>query len=438
MPATRIACLGLSHRTAPVALRERLSCSLADVHRLLPLMARVQEANGRHDCLAAVQEVVILSTCNRMEIYASLEAGGVSPRVTLTNLLAAVHHTDLAPFADQLYFFQGWNAVDHLCHVASGLDSLVLGEPQILGQVTEAYMAAVDEGTAGPVLTATFQAAIRAGKRARTETEISSQPTSISSVAIGHAQAITGDLAEQQVLVVGLGEMARLALKALRARGVARVAVANRTKAKAATAVAPWGGAAYGLDELPTALAKADVVISATGSPTPVIDKAMVAQARARRADRPLVLIDIAVPRDVDPGAAGLPGVHLFDVDDLQDTLNEALVARQTQVPRVQAIIAEEIETLDKELRELLVQPIIVDLRRKAEVIRQRELERTLRYLRDIDPQTLDHIHHLSRSLVNKLLHEPTMRLKAHASDSDTAEFAAAVRDLFGLEDPPE
>ena len=429
MPPTQISCLGLSHHTAPVELRERLHCSPADLSQRPALPTG---HSGR------IREVTILSTCNRVELYACVDATGPVARNLLVSLLAQMHGMEPESFARHLYYYNGREAVSHLLRVATGLDSLVLGETQILGQVTGAYMSAVETKVSGPVLTALFRAAIRTGKRARAETNISTNPASISSAAVSLAQKCLGDLSERNCLVVGLGEMGQLALKGLRARGLSRVAVANRSRSRAEAAVTPWRGQAYTLDELPQALAAADLVISATGAPHVMVERAAVVAAMAGRDRRDLVLIDLAVPRDVDPAVRRLPGVYLFDLDELQGYLDDSLVARRQEIPRVEAIIGQEIDAFETELNELALRPLIVDLRQKAEAIRRHELQRTLRHLGDVDEQTLTHIQHLSRSLVNKLLHEPTLRLKKSAGDDEAAGYAAAVRDLFGLSEGDE
>lgn len=433
MHLNRIVCLGLSHHTAPLALRERISCSLPEEHGLLEA---VEDGSDRFSGLA---EIALLSTCNRIELYAVVDAPAEEAQRLLIDYLAAVHTVNAGSFDDYLYFHQGQAAIEHLARVAAGLDSLVLGEPQILGQVNDAYMTAVEANTAGPVLTALFRGAIRAGKRARTETAISSNPASVSSVAIMLAQQFAGDLERQKVLVVGLGEMGQLALSALRKRKIANISLANRSQERAERLAAAWHGRAYGLEELPQALATADTVICATAAPHTVVDAEMARAAVAQRKRRPLVIIDIAVPRDVEPDVADVPGVHLFDIDDLEENLDEALAARQQEIPRVEAIIAEEIEALEAEIRALTIKPVIVDLRQKAEAIRQRELERTLRFLGDeVDEEVLKHVQHLSRSLVNKLLHEPTTRLREKATNGQATEYEAAVRDLFDLNPPTE
>ncbi len=427
--ASQIVCLGLSHRTAPVEIRERLSCSATDLNSLLQAF--------REDHSLPIKELIILSTCNRMELYAVVDTETADPRRLLTHYLSEIRGVAAAAIANHLYFHTGLTAVTHLCRVAAGLESLVLGEPQILGQVTAAYTAAVAAHAAGPVLSRVFETAMRSGKRGRTETAISSNPASISSVAIALAQRIVGDLSDQNVLIIGVGAMAELALKALQARGVKQVSIANRSCTRAEAIASKWGGEAYGLDRLGEVLQAADVVISATGAPHLILDADMVGATMERRSNRKLVLIDIAVPRDIDPQVKYLPGVHLFDVDGLQDNLDKALTARRAEIPQVEAIITWEIDTLTAQLRQLTVTPFISDLRQKAETIRQRELERTLRCLGDLDEQTLDHIQHLSRSLVNKLLHEPTIRIKEQAYNGNgrSTEYVAAARYLFGLEE---
>jgi len=428
MLLTKIVCLGISHHTAPVALRERISCALPEEHGLLDL---VQDDSDRFDALA---EIALLSTCNRIELYAVVDAPAAGARQLLVDYLTSVHATDAASFDDYLYFYRGRKAIEHLAQVASGLDSLVLGEPQILGQVNDAYIKGVEANTVGPVLSALFRGAIRIGKRARTETAISSNPASVSSVAITLAQQLAGDLDRQQVLIVGLGEMGQLALNALRKRKIGNIALANRSHERAEKLANRWNGRTYELEQLPQALAAADSVICATAASHTVIDASIVQAVMEQRRERPLVIIDIAVPRDVEPDVGNVPGVHLFDIDDLQENLDEALAARQQEIPRVEAIIAEELECLQAEIRALTIQPVIVDLRQKAEAIRRRELERTLRFLGDdVDAETLKHVQHLSRSLVNKLLHEPTTRLREKATNGQATEYETAVRDLFDL-----
>lgn len=411
-----IVCLGVNHRTAPVEVRERLACDL-------PQLLSVGAPGG---------EMALLSTCNRLEIYACSSASPTAVQHELTAILSAATGVEQEELSSHLYLRTGWDAVSHLLRVSTGLDSLVLGEPQILGQVTDAFMQATEAGVLGHCLTQLFRAAIRSGKRARNETAISANPASISSVALALAQQHAGDLRQRRVLVIGAGEMGRLTLKSLSHRGAGCVEVVNRTFAKAENAAAAFGGAAFPLESLAERLALADVVVAATSTPQPVLTEKLVADALAQRPERPLLLVDLAVPRDIEPAVGKLPGVRLFDVDDLRGTLDEALGAREAEVPQVEAIIAEEVAGLQNSYREMSVRPLIVDLRRKAEHIRQREMERTLRNLGDIDDATLGHIQKLSQALVNQLLHEPTLYLKEKAVNGETGEVALA-REMFGL-----
>ena len=423
MPQTKIALIGLSYRTAPIAIREQFSCTTADIPTThLALDCRFDN----------VRELVLLSTCNRVELYAALNDEHHAHEV-MPALLTEITGVDTAVYTPNLYQHTAADAATHLFRVAAGLDSIVLGEPQIQGQVSSAYAAATAAKTIGPVLGELFRTAIRVGKRTRSETSISHNPMSTSSMAIAQAQRVLGDLRDKQHLVVGLGEMGQLALKQLHNRQVTRIAIANRTRARAEFLAEHINATIYTLDELTSALEKADVVISATSATHPVITTEMVADVMAKRPFRPLVLLDIAVPRDIDPAIQHIPGVHLFDADQLKGNLDEALAARQQEIPKVEKIIASEVNALSAQLRQLSVKPVIVTLREKAEDIRQQELDRTLRHLGELDPKTLKHIHHLSRSLVNKLLHEPTLRLKAKANEDDAASYAAAISDLFGL-----
>lgn len=415
MLPTTILCLGLSYQTAPVALRERLSCTLPQIQ---PLLAHC----------TAVQELVIISTCNRIELYAAALPAPACPRAELIAILAEVSGLAPAEFVPHTYSYADGDAIHHLLRVSAGLESLVLGEPQILGQVTDAHMTAVAAHTTGPILDALCKSAIRTGKRARTETAISSNPASISSVSIALAQQLLGNLAERHILVIGAGEMGRAAIKSLRSRGLRHISVANRTISRATALTAGFSGTGYGLNALPQAIAAADVVITAVSSPTPIITPTTIAPR-----EQPLVIVDIAMPRNVDTAVAHLPHIHLYDVDDLQATLDESLAARQAEVPHILEIIEQETAVLYGQLRELSIKPLIVDMRRKAELIREAELERTLRHLGELDPQTLAHIQHFSRSLVNKLLHEPTLRLKQKAVDDEAVAYATTVRELFGL-----
>ena len=321
----------------------------------------------------------------------------------------------------------------HLCRVAAGLDSLVLGEAQILGQVNSALQKAQAVAMVGQVVGLLFRTGIRAGRRARTETKISLNPVSVGSAALNLAHQVTGGLTKQHVLLIGLGEMGQLTLKGLRARGITNITLANRSRTRAQAMADEWGGMAYGLDDLPQALIKADIVISATSASELILDVVMLAQVMQQRADRPLMLIDLAVPRDIEPAVKMLRGVQLFDVDDLRHSVDTALTARQQEVPQVEAIIEALILEWQQQVQALKIRPVVVELRQKAEQIRQRAVARTLRHLGEVDSQTADQLRYLSHALVNQLLHEPTLQLKRQAGQQQADLYTHLVSDLFGL-----
>lgn len=417
----RLVCLGLSHRTAPVELRERIGA-------LGP---------GAERCPAVVEHAA-LTTCYRVELYASLQEGVDDARDELIDELANVHGVARTLLVDHLYVHAGEDVARHLCRVAAGLDSLVLGEAEILGQVGASYAAARGSGGAGPVLSLLFRTAIAAGRRARAETAIGANPATASSMALALAEGTLGDLRHCKTLVVGAGAIGRLTLKAASSRGVTQLAVANRTRERTLDVAGETGAVAYGLDELEDALAWANVAITATAAETPVVGVETVRAAMSRRQDEPLVLVDLAVPGDVERDTADVPGVRLFDVDDLRAGLDDTAAARLAEVPRVEALIEEEVGAFGRRYRELDVEPLVAEIRRHAEEIREEELRRTMRHLGDVDPEIAAHVTKLSYTLVNKLLHEPTAQLREKADQGDADELAAAVRDLFGLSAPTE
>ncbi|HXF64637.1 MAG TPA: glutamyl-tRNA reductase [Caldilineaceae bacterium] len=417
-------CIGVSHHTAPVELRERLAA-------LPPEWLKGLEAGA-----PTLQEWAVVATCNRWELYGAGPAPAHVMVEALAPALQAALGSDAKMLPAHLYVYTDKDAARHLCRVAAGLDSLILGESQILGQVTGAYTAGVEAGTVGPALSTLFRAAMRGGKRARAETAISAKAASMSAVAVAMAEQQIGALQGRRVLVIGAGEIAQLAVKALHARQAAAVTVANRTRAKAEAILLDHRWRAIGLDGLAAALDEADVVFCATRAAEFIITAEMLARRKPQepRQARPLVLIDLAVPRNVEPGVAHLPGISLCDVDDLRVQLDQGLAARRGAVPLVEAILEEELASWELEMRELGLRPLVVALRQKAEQIRQAEVERTLRFLGDVDEATRNHIQHLSRALVNKLLHEPTVQIKALAQDEDAAAQVAAIRQLFGLD----
>ncbi len=378
--------------------------------------------------------MVIVSTCNRTELYAISSRSAFGD---LETFLAEVRGLERAEIAAHLYRYQAMEAIQHLFEVSAGLDSLVIGEPQILGQITHALELARGQGASGPVLNRLFQAAIYAGKRARTDTNISRSPASVASLAASHAERTIQSLETAQIVILGAGEMAELAVDALRKRGAQNLLVVNRTLQRAHALAERWGAAVSTFENLAQALTSADILISSTGAPHIIVSAALAAEAMQFRPQRPLVLIDIALPRDIDPACAALDNVCLFDLDGLNAQLEQSLSARLAEVPQVKAILAQELALFGEYLSSLEMLPLIADMHQNAEAIRQAELEKTLRRLPGLSEAERARIDALTQALVKKLLESPTRRLHAEASQPHAVEYAALARSLFGLEYQP-
>ncbi len=421
--------LGLSHKTAPIEIREHLAFTPAMLRSALTHF----DSNHSQAHLEEVHEGVILSTCNRLEVYTAVRDPEIAGQAIIEFLSRSCEVTPEV-FAGHLYTRLNEEAVDHLLRVASGLDSLVLGEPQILGQITEAYEAALAQRAVSTVLSHLFQAAIHTGKRARTETGISINPASISSVAASLAGQLLGDLSRCQVLLIGAGEMGAIAVKALMNRGVTRITVANRTFKNGEQLARAWGGRAITFQQLNEGMAQADIIITSTGAPHTILNRDLLAPAMAQRPDRPLYIIDIAVPRDVNPNVKELRHVHLNDIDDLQSLADLNLRERESEIPNVEAIVAEEVDGFMTWVSSLDVVSTITELRHYAEGVRQQELERLFNRL-DLDKRERDLVATMSHRLINKLLHEPTMRLKKEAALGNGVAYTSTVRYLFSLND---
>ncbi|MBE7471597.1 MAG: glutamyl-tRNA reductase [Anaerolineae bacterium] len=425
----KILLIGLSHKTAPVEVREKLTFT----HTMLRSALTHFDHTHPQAHLEDVREGVILSTCNRLEVYALVRDAEVAEQAVI-DFLGRACTVPPALFREHLYVSHDEAAVRHLFRVAAGLDSMVLGEPQILGQITEAYEAALSQGAAGTVLSALFRAAIHTGKRVRTETAISVNPASISSVAAALANQLLGDLSERQVLLIGAGEMGAIAVRALQRRGVSKIVVANRTYKNAEQLAKAWGGQAITFQQLPEALIAADIVISSTGAPHTVLNRELLEPAMAVRPNRPLFMIDIAVPRDIDPNVTEIRHVHLCDIDDLQGQAEDNVRERAQEIPRVEAIVTNELAGFLDWLASLDVVSTITDLRRQIEAVRQRELERLFNRL-DLNEHERELIATMSYRLVNKILHEPTLRLKQEAANGNGAIYISTMRQLFLLDE---
>lgn len=414
-------CLGISHHTAAVELRERL---VFDAARRQQFLARLAEHT------AGPAECVILTTCNRTEIYLVAPAGTMPD---LDSLLACTFQLDAAVLAQAAYALREEQVVSHLMRVAAGLDSMVLGEPQVLGQVTDAYSHALDDGSAGPTLSRLFQAAIHTGKRVRTETGIGRHAVSISSLAVQLAQRHIGQLESASVALLGAGEMAELALEAFRKRGVSRFHVISRTLATACQLAERWQGEAGSLEMLGDALAGSDILVASSSAPHTLIDRPLVETIMRARPDRPLVIIDIAVPRDVEPDVRAVPQVMLYDIDDLHGTSRANREARAGEIPHAEHILEEEYRAAVADLAALKATPVIRELRQHVEGIRAREMEKTLRHLNGLSPEQVERIEALTQSIVQKMLHAPTVRLRQEAGRLENGALESVVRELFDL-----
>jgi glutamyl-tRNA reductase len=422
-----IYCLGLNHITTPIELREQLSLNEDAIRSALARLACGHLSSS-------IVELVIISTCNRIELYAASSQLAIAE---LEDFLSDICDLPVKKFRQHTYRFEDLGTARHLFDVAAGLDSLVIGEPQILGQIVRALELSRGQNMAGPVLNRLFQSAIHAGKRARTETGISRNPASVSSLAASLAERVVHPIAEAQIVILGAGEMAELGVEALRKRGANRILVVNRTLERAHAIADRWDAQSTTFENLDTALTSADILISSTGAPHAILSAEMIRRAMQSRAQRPLFLIDIAMPRDIDPDAANIPHVKLYDIDNLNAKLEGALAERMSEVPQVKIILAEELELFGDYLKSLDMLPLIADMHQNAEAIRQTELEKTLRRLPELTEAERSHIEAMTQALVKKLLHAPTHRLRVEAASPRSSEYAAVARTLFNLSDTP-
>ena len=416
--------LGASHKTASLELRERLALPEGRAGRAL-------EELVSHE---AIHEAVALFTCNRTELYLvaadAVEAENVA--LSVLSRQAGIRPTELLA---SIYALRGPESVRHLFSVASGLDSMIVGEAEIQGQVKRAYELALVAGVTGPVSNRLFRDALAAGKRSRSETGIGRSRVSISSVAVAlAADFLGGDLASRRVLVIGAGENAELAARALRDNGVSTVFIANRRYDRALGLAKRFGGQAVSFEELPDELEQADIVVSSTGAPHQILGREELEVVAARRPGRPLALIDLAVPRDIDPDVADCPGVALFDMDDLQRAVASNIGGRETEAGRVQEIVDEEAERFEGWLKSLDVVPTISALRERGEQVVDHVVRENEARFRDLSEADRERLRAMARAVVSRLLHEPTLRLKDSVGEEASYRYVHTLRELFDLE----
>ena len=414
--------VGLNHRIVPLDLLERMTVPSS----LLP-KALADLTSREH-----VTEAVVLSTCNRIEVYAFAEKFHGAYQ-DIRNFFAEVSHVAPEEFSDHLTSLYDGDAARHLFSVASGLDSAVLGEHEILGQVRTAWEVSSAEGAVGPVLNPLFRHALEVGKRVRTETAISRNITSVSQAAVAMATDRLGGLEGRQVLVVGAGEMGEGLARALHSGGVAGIRVANRTWDRAVEVAGRLGGVPVRLDDLPHHLAEVDVLLTSTGASAAILEHGDLASVVGERHGRELLVVDIAVPRDVDPAAGEIEGVTLLDMDDLREFAEVGIRERQREVTAVQTIVDAELDRYVDESTARSVAPLVASLRSRGDLVRSGELERLAARLGDLDDRQREAVEALAAGIVGKLLHEPTVRMKDAAGTARGERLAEALRDLFDL-----
>jgi glutamyl-tRNA reductase len=414
--------LGVSHKTAPVDLRERLDFSSRD------LGAAVEALATR----PSTAESVVLSTCNRSEIYVASD-DPFRAREDITAFLSDYHSLEPRVFAPHLFSHSDESAVRHLFRVAAGLDSLVVGEPQILGQVKDAFQTALDRRCTGPILGKLFRWSFAVGKRVRTETALGEGAVSISFAAVALARKIFGRLEGRRVLVIGAGEISTLTTEHLRTNGVGEILITSRTMASAETLAAAVAGTAISWEQAMSTLGHADIVVTATGSQRPILTRAHVEAATARRRTDPLFVIDIAVPRDVDSAVGDLEHVFLYNIDDLQSVVQENLSRRAAEIQHAEAIVSEEIVKFASWQRSRGVVPTVVALRQGFDAIRRSELQRLDGKFAGLPPEARAKADEVTRLIVEKLLLDPTEQLKALPDEETQVAYTEALNRLFRL-----
>jgi len=415
--------LGVSHKTAPLEQRERLALTEG---RAVGVLRELTAS-------AEVREAAAISTCNRTELYLVVSDAVEAESVAL-GVLAREADTRPTELVGHLYSHRGSEAARHLFRVTAGLDSMIIGEAEVQGQVKRAYELALVEGATGPILNRLFRGALTAGGRARAETGVSEKGLSISSVAVELARRTLGDLAQRHVLVIGAGETAELVARALVARGADTVFIANRRYDRAIGLAQRFGGEAVRIDELPLRLTEADIVVSATHSPHHLVEHAELSEVMRERDGRPLLIVDIAVPRDVDPACREIPGVSLHDVDDIQAIVGRNLSGRESEATLAERIIDTELQRFEAWLASLEVVPTIAALRERSDEIVRRVLAENDSRWESLSDADRTRVEALAAAVASRLLHEPTLRMKRAAGTDAAYLHLNALRELFGLD----
>jgi glutamyl-tRNA reductase len=416
--------LGTSHKTAPLAVRERVALPEGRAERFLRELAGHPE----------IREAVVLSTCNRTELYVVV-SDPVEAETTVLGMLARQAGLRPTELIDGIYSHRNCDAARHLYRVTSGLESMIVGEAEVQGQVKRAYEAALAARTTGPLTNKLFRAALATGKRVRTDTAIGAGGASIASVAVEAARSALGELSSRHVLIIGAGETGEMTARALSEQGVATMFVANRRRDRAIALAQRFGGSTIAFDALPGELERADIVVASTASPHSIVGAEELAVVTAARAGRPLLLFDLAVPRDIDPDCAALPGVTLVDIDGLQAQVARTHSERRIEARRAEGIVEEEIQSFAGWLGTLEVLPTIAALREQADRLVAELLAENEQRWESLGERDRERVEAMLRAAVKRLLHEPTQRIKALDSERRHARLSL-LRELFGLDEP--
>jgi len=416
--------VGVNHKTTPVEIREKLAFT----------KGKIEESIDRLLNYPDIIEHTILSTCNRVEIYARANCHDSAIK-SVKQFICDFHELSPVELEDHFYSYKNEEAVEHLFRVSSSLDSMILGEAQILGQVKDAYSLARDLRSTGLVLNQLFEKAFNIAKKVREETGIAERSVSISSAAVELAQKIFDDLENHTVMLVGTGEMAELAAKHLISYGVKTVYVTSRTYERAANLARTLNGSALDFEAFKNELHRADIVITSTSASSFIIKKEMVEKAIQERKNKPIFFIDIAVPRDIEPDVNDLENVYLYDIDDLHVVVSANMKEREKEAENAMNLISHEVTKFNNWIGSLDAVPTIIEIRKKAENIRKQEIERTLKKLPHVSEDDKQLLRQMSSSIINKILHKPTIKLKQKTQSEDGHVYLKAIRHLFHLDD---
>jgi len=424
MAEVNLILVGVNHKTTPVEIREKLAFT----------KGKIEESVDRLFNFPDIIEHTILSTCNRVEIYARANCQDSAIKA-IKQFICDFHEVSPVELEDHFYSYRNEEAVEHLFRVSSSLDSMILGEAQILGQVKDAYSLAKDLRSTGLVLNQLFKKAFSIAKKVREETGIAERSVSISSAAVELAQKIFDDLENRTVMLVGTGEMAELAAKHLISYGVKTVYVTSRTYDRAVNLARTLNGSALDFEAFKNELHRADIVITSTSAPNFIIKKEIVEKAIHERKNKPIFFIDIAVPRDIEPDVNDLENVYLYDIDDLQVVVSANIKEREKEAENAMNFISQEVTKFNNWVGALDAVPTIVEIRKKAENIRKQEIEKTLKKISHLSEDEKQLLRQMSSSMINKILHKPTIKLKQKTQSEDGHVYLKAIRHLFHLDD---